>query len=287
MSNDATTGRIRATQADNLPYFRRPPVVESVLGVQFDQLEKLNSARLALFWQSLGIDRWPESSDAPPLEMLSEKFGEKREWVQPGIGIRFGIPKGMRLQIRNQSDDRMVQVQNGRFHYNWRKQRVEDEYPRYETVRSEFDENYGRFVAFVADNELGCVRPNLWEVTYVNLIEQGSLWQSVSDWATVLPGLLGYDDAGERRKLQSAQGNWHYELGSSYGNLYISVQHAKKSDDDKGEAIRLQLIARGPIKDDPGYDLDAGLNLGHESIVSAFDEITSEAAHEHWERRPS
>ena len=47
--------------------FERPPVVETVLGVQFKRLPGLTNAHLASFWRELGSD-WPEIDFVPALE---------------------------------------------------------------------------------------------------------------------------------------------------------------------------------------------------------------------------
>jgi len=59
--------------------FERPPVNETVLGVQFDPLPRLSSAHLGAFWASLGTD-WPVVNDAPELEQQFERFGKGEQW---------------------------------------------------------------------------------------------------------------------------------------------------------------------------------------------------------------
>lgn len=47
----------------NLPSFERPPVIETMLGVQFQPLPALRSAHLGAFWKTLG-EEWPVVLDA-------------------------------------------------------------------------------------------------------------------------------------------------------------------------------------------------------------------------------
>ena len=287
--NDAKT---RATQADvaavaaGLPYFERPPVVESVLGVHFDPLPNLQNSHLVLFWQTLGVEHWPLVSEVPPLPPVSERFGEEHKFAKKGLQIKVGTETTMRLQIKNAVDDRMVQVQNGRFHYNWRKQHEANEYPRYATVRSEFDSMFERFQRFVREQDIGEMRPNQWEVTYVNHIEKEPVWQHPDDWAGVLPGLLGPIGVIPSRRLETIAGEWRFELEPERGRLHISLRHGKRKGEgeDESELLVLELTARGPITATPGLDLDNGLNLGHETIVKTFAAITSDEAQGHWVR---
>ncbi len=67
----------------------------------------------------------------------------------------------------------MIQVQNGRLHLNWLGR---GQYPRYATIRPEFDQALAAFTAFVADEDLGEIRANQREITYVNQIPKGPLW---------------------------------------------------------------------------------------------------------------
>lgn len=293
MANDGgNEAETRAKRADaaavaaGLPYFERPPVVESVLGLHFDALPSLQYADLVLFWQTLEVEYWRSVNEQPPLAPISERFGEEHQFAKRGLSIKIGTDTTMRLQIKNAADDRMVQVQNGRFHYNWRKQHEANEYPRYATVRSEFDSMFERFQRFVRERELGEVRPNQWELTYVNHIEKGSLWQHPDDWAGVLPGLLGSIGAIPRRRLETIGGDWRFELEPERGRLHISLRHGKRKGEgeDESELLVLELTARGPITATPGFDLDNGLNLGHETIVKTFAAITSDEAQRHWVR---
>ena len=276
-----------AAVAAGLPYFERPPVVETVLGVHFDPLPGLRNVDLVLAWQMLGEEHWPSVVEVAPLPPISEKFGDKHKWAKKGLGIKVGTDISMRLQIKNVADDRMVQMQNGRFHYNWRKQHEANEYPRYATVRSEFDSTFERFQRFVRERKLGEVRPNQWELTYVNHIEQGALWQLPTDWYAVLPGLLGRAAGIAGIRFESTGGESHFELEPERGRLHISLRHGrgKGEGDDESEFLVLELTARGPITATAGLDLDNGLNLGHETIVSTFVAITSDKAQRHWVKR--
>lgn len=266
-----------------LPYFENPPVVESVLGFQFDPLPGLNNAHLAMFWQTLGEDAWPQINDTQLIQTVFERFGEEHKWVDRVRKLKLSSETSARLQMMNASSDRMVQLQNGRLHYNWRKQGPFDPYPRYAAVRSEFDAVHRAFEEFVRQRDLGALRMNQWEVTYVNHIDQGELWQSPSDWHRVLPSLLGSGPKG--LKFEGLGGSWHFELEPRLGRLHISLQLGKRTEEPEGEVIRLDLTARGPMEEEEGLDLDRGLNLGHEMIVETFVAITSEEAHRHWSRK--
>jgi len=85
----------------------------------------------------------------------------------------------------------MVQLQNGRFHYNWLGNSGE-EYPRYRIVKPEFEALYAEFKQFLSDEGLGMPTENQWEITYLNQIPQGGgLWNKVSSLRLLIfTGLL-------------------------------------------------------------------------------------------------
>lgn len=260
-------------------HFENPPVVETVLGVQFAPLPALTSGHFGWFWKSYLDPSWRTARDAPWLPDQFERFGDQPAAVVPLLHL-VPADQPARLQISNAGDDRVIQVQRTRLLYNWR--RREQAYPRHESALAEFKRHLDRFRAFAADAGLGELIPNQWELNYVNHIAQGRLWQSPADWSRILPGLLGRHTGQEGVRLESQASEWHFEIEPHRGRLHASVKHGRIRD---AEVLVLQLAARGPIGGDVGQTLDAGLELGHRVIVRSFVEWTSPEAQEYWRRR--
>ena len=263
--------------------FRHPPVVETVLGVQFDRLPELTNAHLGAFWEQRRID-WPQASDALPLNEQFEAFGKQSGWNR-AIQLKMTQAPSARLQMRNVAGDRMIQVQNCRLDYNWIGLPGQ-QYPRYSTVRPEFDRVLGEFEKLIADGSLGQLAPNQWEVTYVNRMLKGTVWDDPKDWASVLGSLLGPAVAPEGLRLEGFGGHWHLEIKPGRGRLHVELQHAYVGGPDKEEALEMKLTARGPIdkEKEAKAEIDAGLNLGHDVIVTSFEKMTSQEAHDYWNR---
>ena len=59
----------------HLPDFDSPPIVETVLSVQFEPLPLLNTAHLGLLWNEYRLT-FPKSEDRPPLQPVVEQFPE-------------------------------------------------------------------------------------------------------------------------------------------------------------------------------------------------------------------
>ncbi len=265
---------------DALPSFDRPPVIETVLGVQFDPIPKLTNAHLGAFWMTLG-DEWPHVADAPKLDRVEERFGAEQAWGAL-IGLKLTQDPSSRVQIRNKDEDRMIQVQNGRLHYNWLGLHG-GPYPRYKNVRPAFDKIWDQFKQFLESRSLDAPKPNQWEVTYVNSMPKGTVWKDPLDWGKLLPGLGGPAISPNGVALESFGGEWHFEIPPQRGRLHVKVHPGKQGGPDGDEILRMDLTARGPVSENGGgASLDAGLELGHRTIVNAFVDLTSRDAHDYW-----
>jgi uncharacterized protein (TIGR04255 family) len=260
--------------------FDNPPVIETVLGVQFAPLKGLSSAHVGWFWKTYLDSKWEKVAEVVPLPDVFERFepilsGHVQFKVEP-------IKLPARTQISYGNDGRMIQIQPTRFHYNWN--RVGGEYPRYRSVRAEFDRYFEAFCRFVADTQLGEVVPNQWELTYIDSIPRGLLWDKPGDWHEVLPGLLPPPSSGGSVQLESFGGEWHFEIPQQRGRLHISVQLARVGDDPT-PVLLVQTTARGPIGKEGVANLGEGLELGHRIALDTFVGFSSDKAHKAWGRK--
>lgn len=267
-----------------LPDYKNPPVIETVLGVQFDRLPQLKNAHLGAFWNTLNLEEWPNIADAPLLPPQFEQFGVVGGWSR-SMKLQLTDDPACRVQIKNANGDRMVQVQNGRMHLNWLGQQGLA-YPRYEQMRGEFITVFEQFQQYIVDFACGDLRPNQWEITYVNQIPRDTVWKTVADWGFFLP-LRGIPAVEHVVQGESFGGEWHFTIPGERGRLHIEWRHGKgtsfnKQDDD--EIIRITLTARGPtsLKDREVPAILEGLDLGRATIVQAFRNLMSDEANRYW-----
>lgn len=257
--------------------FAAPPVDEVVLGVQFDALPAWSAAHAGWFWKESLAPSWERVQEALRLDDAFERFGE-REFKAPG-GITLREPNERpRVQLVSANDDRLIQIQDTRLHYNWRKRT--SPYPGYDGVKSEFVASFGAFERFVSKAGLGELSPNQWELTYVDLIYQGDLWRSPDDWPRILQIL--HDPAANipNQRLDTISLSYSVRLHEDRGRLHLKVNHAKRLPSGP-EAIRLEFTARGPAESQA--DVMSGLDLGHESVTQMFRSMISEEAQQSWE----
>ena len=266
---------------DNLPKFNDPPVIEAVLGVQFSPLEGYTSAHAGWFWRDYLGDSWPSSSDAQLIANSFEKFGKDERWSPRQLTIS-PAESIARSQFSNPDDERMIQVQNTRLHYNWRKQ--QGHYPSYQGCRVPFLKTWSLFNEFCERAKLGKVEPNQWEITYFNHVPRGDLWSEFSDLLEVFPFISSLPLVDPCTILDGGKFSWRSALRDQAGRLHISLEHVRVGGIEGPEAIRLTLTARGPIGEQSGNNLATGLDIGHEAIVRYFAAMTSESAHKYWER---
>jgi hypothetical protein len=90
-----------SVEKDPLPDYENPPVVETILGVQFERLPGFRNAHLGAFWKTLNTEEWPEVSDAPPLQPESEQFTESARWAP--IGARLMVTQDLSSRTQNKN----------------------------------------------------------------------------------------------------------------------------------------------------------------------------------------
>jgi uncharacterized protein (TIGR04255 family) len=267
--------------ADSLPKYDRPPVYETVLGVQFNPLKDFSIPHYGLFWANIRGD-YPKYEVHPPVSPIVERF-DSEGWKQPTAGIELVQIPDLRTWFVNQNGTILLQVQKDRFLQNWRKVQDSDVYPHYDQLKPKFCSEWQRFCRFL--EEVGIAGPdvNQCEVTYVNHLDvehgpkfYGNLRRVVSCWSGNYSGNFLSDP-------ESVNFDCRYLLPDRKGRLHISMQPAIRRRDAK-EILRLTLTVRGKPLSSNLNDIQEWLNLGHEWIVRGFTDITTKEMHQYWGR---
>lgn len=261
------------------PDFATPPVVELVLGAQFSPLTKLTAGHFGLFWQELGGE-WAEPGDGTPIEDQFELF-DRPKWDRPGgVELRLAsVRLPGRFTVGHRGQDRLLQLQATRFHFNWR--RRDGFYPSYRKLIAEFEAMFERFAAFAAARGLGKVLVNQWELTYIDEFRQGEYWATPADWSAFLPGLFGSPRPADGLVLEHRAAEWSYEIPPNRGRLHVAAQPGR-SLDGRHPALLLQMTARGPVGKNGATTLRAGLDCGHDAAVGTFLRVTSDDVQNRW-----
>jgi len=265
----------------DLPDFENPPVVETVLAVQFRPLRRMRAAHFGLFWNEIrGL--FPVTEERPPLDPVLERFPGPVNRPLPLRPPPGGPPPLPRVWYIHRNQNELLQLQADRLIRNWRKIGDEDAYPRYEIVRQRFDEDFKLFQRFAAREDLGPIEVNQCEITYVNHIVAGDGWTAHEEIGEVLtvwkhpggpfPGKA--EDVAFHARFVIPGPNGH-----PAGRLHVDVQPAFRKRDNKPIFV-LNLTARGMAGDATGF-----FDLGREWIVRSFAEMTTPQMHGVWRRR--
>jgi uncharacterized protein (TIGR04255 family) len=259
---------------------RHPPVIETLLSAQFSPIQNLNAAYAGTFWRDLASDpEWARAklAEVERIEDVFEDFGSEPTFGQIMLRLR-GSGESSRAQIIRDDEERMIQMQDSRFVYNWRKR--EGDYPSYDRVEPEFFKNFNRFQKFLSDLGMPAPQLNQWEITYVNHVPKEELWATVADWPRILPGLYFAPTSDPEAKIETVAGAWRYRIAENRAKLNITIQHGRTP--EKKEVMILQMTARGPVDLDRGMTLETGFEIGHSAIVNTFHRIVSDEAIRYW-----
>ena len=279
MTKPSSTSRSNTLNRDELPVFDNPPIVETVLSVQFQRLAAIQSVHLGSFWQRVR-DRFPKTEDHSPLPLVVEQAVPTPASFQFRLETEPLSPR--RLWLVNDSRTEMIQIQSDRFVKNWRKNNDSELYPRYEAViKPAFERDYQIFCNFLREESLGEIVLNQCEVTYVNHIISGEGWESWSEAGKIFSFWTQSQNMANQLEDLSLQARFPI-LGANkewLGRLYLDIQPALRTSDGKPMYV-MQLTARGML----GAGLEF-LDIGRQSVVKSFDQFTTPHMHKIWQKR--
>src|SRR5271165_4314459 len=145
-----------------LPRFRKPPVSEVALGVQFSAA--LNPAHLGLYYQRVRT-RFPKLQVQLPATPSFETFG-----AAPPTVMTFDIQVGIkpRMWFISEDENSLIQLQSDRLLFNWRGGLQGSPYMHFDAVHAEFVNAFNELEALATAERLPEIVVNQCEVIYVN-----------------------------------------------------------------------------------------------------------------------
>jgi uncharacterized protein (TIGR04255 family) len=238
------------SEAQKLPIleFDNPPIVEKLMGVQFQRLEDWSVPHFGLFWQEIRSD-FPDFSDRPPL--LSE-----------GGNYNFEDPL-IRCWFFHKSENKLIQLQQDRFLYNWQKPTDYKEYPHYKTIRPDFENAWRKFIKFLSANQVGTPTIEQCEITYVDHFERGREWQSLADLPDVISCWSGLSGSTLHSEPDLVTLQMSYSMPKINGKLIIHLQPGFRDEDSK-EIFQLRITVVGKPESQKVEDVLAWFDLGRD-----------------------
>lgn len=267
----------------DLPEFEKPPLIETVFSLQFEPLTALTTPHVGLLWKSFA--QFPAIEEHPPLTPVAESF-------QPPLPARMEVmieekPPLRRVWFLNETKTELIQLQADRFIHNWRQREGFDLYPRYERIRDHFRDEVKKLEQFLGDHNLGELRVNQCELTYLNHIERAGVWQKqgelqyvLRNWSPWPAGMFLPEPEDARLHLRFIMRD---NRNQPIGRLHASLQPAWKKIDNSPILV-LNMTARGAPLSEGIEGAFSFFDLGREWIVKGFAEITTPEMQRAWGR---
>ncbi len=264
-----------------LPEFDKPPVYETVLGLQFSPLKGFLIPHFGLYWGKIR-EEYQQQELHPPLGPTIEQFGADLR-KETRLRVELLHAPEVRCWFVGVDGTKLLQVQRDYFLQNWRKIQDTDVYPHYDVLKPQFFKEWRRFCDFLEEEKIEQPVINQCEVTYINHIDIGQERSSYSELSNLLASWSGQGSGRFLPEPESINVNGRYLLPEKKGRLHISLQPAIRRRDAK-EILRLNLTARGKPESSNWDHISEWLDLGHEWIVRGFTDITTREMHELWGR---
>ncbi len=239
-----------------LPDFETPPINEVVAGVYFKSLAGFKLPHIGRYWDRIQ-ERYPHCEHAQPLLPLDPE--NDLPWP--------------RVWLLNSTQTSLIQIQRNCFVFNWRRITGDETYPRYSNVINEFWNQLKEFCTFLSEQEIP--KPNIQkcELSYINHIPIGDIWQTPAEVGNFAPDLIWRN---EDRFLPGPESNaWRgiFTLPEDFGRLTVSLSFSQRQTDGSPIYI-LELSAKGLGGDVSYKRMEEWFDLAHEWIVYGFCDFT-------------
>jgi uncharacterized protein (TIGR04255 family) len=254
------------TAPQSLPDYENPPVDEVVCGILFEPIVGFLLPHFGLLWEKFKHE-YPRCQEVTPLLPVIEGPEQSVEEI---VIAQIPLPRVWFLH----DDGRIIQVQRDRFLHNWRKRQPGTEYPHYHTVFKMFQDHFATFQTFISDHKLGVLVPRQYEMTYVNVIEEGKGWKTMEEVNKIFPDFSW--GVRKDRFLPNPVGvHWKttFPLPHNVGRLHMDIQNGRRVDDNR-RLFRFEVTARGMDANASPDAMREWFDIAHEWIVQGFSDYT-------------
>lgn len=268
------------------PKFGKPPVVETVIGVQFPELAGFRTSHFGLYGNSL--DGYALGEDKARLAEVTERFPPLPVIPQPQFALASSPPLP-RVWFAAESGSELIQVQPDRFIFNWRRRETDGSYQEYTTSGPKFLTEFRKFQDFCTNHDLQEPSPNLCEVTYLNHVIPGEGESAIELFGKLFTGLSWKSNNGQPQIPENATFNRVYVIErdkKSVGRLYAEATIAFQQGDNQNQGFVLLKMTGRVIPEIGGQDrLEHSIQIAHDEVVFGFANITNRQIQDNrWER---
>jgi hypothetical protein len=171
---------------------------------------------------------------------------------------------------------------------NWRRGEAVDRYPEFQHVQQFFAQTFDTFCDFLFTQDIGAVRPDQCEMTYVDHIEPNELWERHGELEKVLTVWKPLAGENSLPEPESANVSARFVIPGAadkpLGRLYIAVQPGFRRSDGKPILV-INSVARGEPSTQDREGVLAFFGAAHVWIRRGFLGFTSPEMQKAWERQ--
>jgi uncharacterized protein (TIGR04255 family) len=266
-----------------LPRFRKPPVSEVAVGVQFPAV--LNPVHLGLYYQRVKA-RFPKFQVQPPVTPSFETFGASPIMA---FGIQMQTTMGLqpRMWFLSEDENSLIQLQSDRLLFNWRSGLRGSPYPHFDAVHAEFERAFDELETLAEAEGITGMTVNQCEVLYVNPLPTANTGVPLSAPEKIFriwSDNLGVEWKEPQEDLSfTVRYRLNDEEGKPFGRLTAAVL-SSSSAPHISPGFQLEMTARGVPQGTGREGIAAFHDHGHRAIVRCFAAVTTPEMHKLWER---
>jgi len=264
------------------PRFRKPPVSEVALGIQFPAV--LNPVHLGLYYQRVKSS-FPKVQVQPPIAAAFETFAPS-PIALPMPMIAMGLVQP-RMWFLSEDENSLIQLQSDRLLFNWRGGLQGSPYPHFDAVHSEFTKAYDVLKTLAEAEGISGLTANQCEVLYVNPLPTANTGVGLSEPEKIFRIYSNQLGVEWREPQEDLSFTLRYRLNDTDGNPFGRLTAAVLSSGSAphiAPGFQLEMIARGVPQGHGHAGIRGFHDLGHRAIVRCFASITTPEMHELWER---
>lgn len=241
--------------------FDKPPLVEVALGRVFLQRQDLLVPHFGSFWEQVR-GAFPKVAHAAPIAQATDAVVVADEG--------YWLP---RIWLSTLDDVFLIQLQQDRFHVNWRKTSANPEYVRFPAVLEKHHELWAKFDAFVTQVTGAPLQPVMNEMVYTNHIgEEGADLFGLSQGA-----LRDCVWSGGTRFLPQPKAIAHsysFDIPNGIGELTAAITSGKRTADGAA-VLKVDMQVRGRVSDEANQDFDTWAVAARNFLVASFKDMTT------------
>ncbi|MGH1455811.1 MAG: TIGR04255 family protein [Alphaproteobacteria bacterium] len=259
-----------------LPDYKKPPVSEVAISVQFEDLHGFPAPYLGDLWGLFGREDFPNTQNR---EMMSPMPGTQKENRISLVDPSCEIP---RVWFLSKDEAELIQFQQDRLAFNWRKLKNGNNYPRYPHVIKKFEHVLNALEKFAKSHKKTIAYDTL-ELMYVNIIPFED-FGGAPNIGKCLKDAVWHDGHSFLPEPSKYNGLWEFELPDLNGRMLANAYSAQQITDGK-PVLRFDITIRGQYASPFDKNIKSMLSWydqAHEHIVRGFDDLTVSTMHKKW-----